>query len=249
MKIINRVAKSRNILIEILGKYDWDTTNIPVLSEKEIDTIYNVPESKNSLLNTLGVAVGCNFTIPHKQLPEYKLHVLYYNFPDGDKKSTKVTKALVDKILKLYEENIFNTDDSLLILLNEEVSDTIQKISDTLNIKLKSGYEISESIQTIINEKSIGLNKNHFRNVFIFGVSMFQVNLLKHELVPEHIPIRDEAGKSKILARCNATIDQLPIISKYDNIGKMIGLVPGDICKITRISEKCGDYEYFRVCK
>ena len=42
---------------------------------------------------------------------------------------------------------------------------------------------------------------------------------------------------------------ELPIILKDDSISKLIRLSPGDICEITRFSNQCGEYPYYRLCK
>ena len=52
-----------------------------------------------------------------------------------------------------------------------------------------------------------------------------------------------------ILEKCNCNLNQLPIILKNDIMSKMLRLSSGDICKITRSSDKCGEYPFYRVCK
>ena len=82
-------------------------------------------------------------------------------------------------------------------------------------------------------------------------MSIFQLtnNLLKHRLVPEHIPIRKNNEIQDILKKCNCTLDQLPIILKKDPIAKFIQLVENDICEIKRKSIKTNNYSFYRVCK
>ena len=39
------------------------------------------------------------------------------------------------------------------------------------------------------------------------------------------------------------------VIDVNDIIAKLIRLSPGDICKIKRINNKCGENYFYRVCK
>ena len=100
-----------------------------------------------------------------------------------------------------------------------------------------------------MNKSNTHLCNPFFRNIQIFNIMTFQNNLLKHDLVPQHTPIRNKDEIKKILNSCNATREQFPIISKGDSIAKIIRLIPGDICKIIRINKTCGKYIYYRICK
>ena len=69
-----------------------------------------------------------------------------------------------------------------------------------------------------------------------------------HELVPLHtkLPASEHAAlmKDNYLKK-----SQLPFIKFHeDMIGRIMGLVPGDIVKITRPSPSSGTYETYRVC-
>ena len=226
---------------EILGTYDWDTSSVPTYSEKEIEALYSQELSKNSPLNTMGIAAACTFKVPHKEIDGYSLHIIYYNFPELGKRSSKVTKSISDKITSLYADDVLGPNDSLMIIINDPVTETVQKIIDNLNIRLKEDYELS-----LKNHK---LGPQHFKNVFIFDIRMFVTNVMKHEISPHYRPIRDPEEINEVLNRCNATIRQMPIIQKNDNIGKMLRLVPSDLCEITRKSSNCGEYIYYRVCR
>jgi DNA-directed RNA polymerase subunit H (RpoH/RPB5) len=74
-------------------------------------------------------------------------------------------------------------------------------------------------------------------------------NPLKHSLVPLHerIPEEEHADllkKYNIQSKAN-----LPMIKFHeDMIARIMGLVPGDIVKITRPSPASGTYDTYRVC-
>ena len=96
MNIIDKVTNSRITLKEILSE-DWDVSSMPDLSNIEIEKIYNIPSSKNKSIAQFGVASGCNFSLKHRFIDSYKLHIIYYNFPEIGKMSSKVTKSVCDK--------------------------------------------------------------------------------------------------------------------------------------------------------
>ena len=77
----------------------------------------------------------------------------------------------------------------------------------------------------------------------------FTNNLLKHRLVPKHTAIRSKKEIQRILDKCNCNQSQLPIILKNDIIAKLTRMVPGDVCEIKRINDKCGENNFYRVCK
>ena len=254
MKITEKINKSRYTLKSILSN-EWDTLSIQDYSLKELDSIY----SNNSGLEQYGYGFICNLKLSHKIIENYSLHVVYYKFPDlsPDSTTSKVSKkSLVDNIKKLYDEEYFNSNDSVMIVINESVSETIQKAIDNLNIELQNDLELSGLNSDILNDfksKDIKLgneyNLKHFKNIQILDIDSLTNNLLEHNLVPKHEVIRNKTDINKILEDCNANISQLPIILKNDIISKLIRLSPGDLCKITRNNEKCGINYFYRVCK
>ena len=254
MKITEKINKSRYTLKSILSN-EWDTLPVQDYSLKELDSIY----SNNSGLEQYGYGFICNLKLSHKIIENYSLHVVYYKFPDlsPDSTTSKVSKkSLVDNIKKLYDEEYFSSNDSVMIVINESVSETIQKAIDNLNIELQNDLEISGLNSDIMNDfksKDIKLgneyNLKHFKNIQILDINSLTNNLLEHNLVPKHEVIRNKTDINKILEDCNANISQLPIILKNDIVSKLIRLSPGDLCKITRNNNKCGINYFYRVCR
>ena len=167
-----------------------------------------------------------------------------------------MTKKNLEKIKNLYKDEYFNINDSVIVIINEPVSESSQKGVDNLNIELQNELSITGLDEDTLQEfesKNIVLNREynlkHFRNVHILDIDSLTNNLLNHRLVPEHIVIRNKEEINKILNNCNANINQLPIILKNDIIAKLIRLAPGDICEIKRINDKCGENNFYRVCK
>lgn len=248
--IIDKISSSRNVILEISNEYDWDISEVPLLSTNEIERIYNIENHKNSIYSSFGIAAGCNFVLKHKQIKSHNLHVIYYNMPSGNQSSVKVTKSLTDKILNLYTNDLIDTDDSIIILINEPISDTINNINDSVNILLQENYHgPNDKIKDEMKQNNINLEKSFFRHITIFDLRFFQTNKLKHSLVPQHLPIRNRSEIDRILKACKANKSQMPAIMRYDPIAKTIRLTPGDLCKIIRHTPEAGDIIYYRICK
>ena len=258
MKITEKINRSRYTLKEILTN-EWDTLSIPDYSLQEINKIYENIDVSDQYINSHGNGFVCNINLKHKVLESYKLHIIYYKFPDlsPDSTSPKIQKkSLIDNINKLYENEYLNNNDSVMIIVNESISETVQKAIDDYNIELQNQLEVNGLNEDIMDEiKSKGLklgrefNLKHFKNVQIISIDSLTNNLLEHNLVPKHEVIRNKTDINKILEDCNANITQLPIILKNDIISKLIRLSPGDLCKITRNNNKCGINYFYRVCR
>jgi DNA-directed RNA polymerase subunit H (RpoH/RPB5) len=253
MHLLEKVYNSRKTLKEIL-KDEWDTSVINDLSLKELEIMYNNQNDK------VIMSSGCNFTLRHLNIPSHKLHVIYYNFPQLHLTGSKINKTCCDKLTAMYkqegienedEEYLFEKEDSLLVIINEPVSENIQKNIETMYHKgldeLNSG--LNPVIEEEMKQSGFEVSKAYFRNVHIFYIDTLYRNLLNHELVPIHIPIRDKEKIKEILQDTNSMLHQLPIILRTDPMAKLIRLSPGNICKIIRKSEKSGDSIYYRVCK
>ena len=253
MKLLESIINSRIILKEILKENDWNTDNLPIYSIEELNAIYNSKSSKGSILNTLGNGSKCSFILEHNIIPDHKLHVLYYNFPDIGKNTSKITKSIYQKINQLYEL-YYNKTDNILLIINDKVTENINNMIDNINInnlKLSNTDNIEEFNEIIDKFKNKGfhLRNNHFGIVHILSINSLQINIQQNIYVPQHICIKDIIEIEKILKKCNCKLNQLPIINKSDIICRLKQLCPGDICKIIRSSKKTGDYEYYRLCK
>jgi len=252
--IIKKVYKSRNTILEIYDNLDWDTSKVPILGIEELEDIFNTYNTSDSIIQTFGDGMAFSFKIPHKIIENHNLAVIYYNFNSSDKKSQKVTKSLIDKIENLYTTDYLNNDDSLLIIINEPQTQSTDKLMHAINHKINDKYNLSEYLEKYIyindnTDQDKKYNRNYFRFCTIMSIDMYQVNLLKHELVPEHIIINNPKEKENIFRTNNVTINQLPIINKYDNIAKLIRINSGDICKIIRRTENYGNTIYYRICR
>ena len=165
MNIIEKVNRTRYTLKELLEN-EWDVSKLSDLSIAEVEKMYNLPSSKNTGIASFGVASGCNFTIHHKKIPSHSLHVIYYNFPEIGRESSKVTKTAVDKIHNLYKSDVINKDDSILIIINDNVSISNSIIME--NCILNTNTSISESI-IATNSQIISKEHNSEKKKLLLG--------------------------------------------------------------------------------
>ena len=89
---------------------------------------------------------------------------------------------------------------------------------------------------------------NHKAKVRFFQAAAIINNPLKHFLVPLHerVPAEEE---EPLLKSIYAKKSQLPFIRFHeDPVARMLGLLPGDIVKITRPSLTAGECIGYRVC-
>jgi len=248
---VSKINRSRYNLKKYLES-EWKTDDIKDYSDMEIEKLYRTSKPTSSDIY-FGNASSCNFTVYHKKIPNHRLHIIYYNFPELGSPAVKVTKTCSEKIHNLYKEGDIQREDSLIVILYNPIAENLQIAIEELYIlgqKELSTIGLSEDINN--ENESLKENKyniSHFRNIHIYHLDSLSVDITKHVKVPKHAPIRDKPSIDTILEKCNCRIDQLPIILRTDQMAKRLRLAPGDICEITRVTESAGDVVYYRVCK
>ena len=246
-----KIKKTRDNLRKDLES-EWDTSIIQDFSELELEKLYTSKQYKNVKLS-FGIASACNFTLYHKLIANHKLHVIYYNFPELGNPPIKITKTCEQKVSALYTDKVIEPEDSLLIVLFDQVGQTLNKAIEDAYSKGQEQLKI-DGLSEDIREQNELLKDNkysqtHFRNIHIFHLDALAIDITSHNLVPKHEAIRDEPTIQNIINTCNAGLSQLPIISRNDPQAKILRLAPGDICKITRVTATGGEVPYYRVCR
>ena len=133
-------------------------------------------------------------------------------------------------------KNIQEMIDDLFIL-----TETLKK-TDTLFIIIKD-----DPNETLINElKHIWESEGIF--IVIESIKRLQYNILEHSLVPPHTILKD-TEVDEVMKRYNITDKvQFPDISRFDPVARVIGLRPGQVCKIVRPSKTSIEANYYRIC-
>ena len=144
-------------------------------------------------------------------------------------KSIQIEKAIRPASIYEYIEDLFTLEevltkpDDLIIIINEEPNETIEKT-------LRHIWEQDGFFVNVINIKRL------------------QYNILDHDLVPPHTVLTAEEAQ-EIRRKYNIMTDkQMPDISRFSPVAQLIGIRPGDICKIVRPSKTAIQTEFYRVC-
>lgn len=127
-----------------------------------------------------------------------------------------------DMIEELYDmEEILDKKDELLIITKSDPNETLDK-----------------------HLEKIWLVKNIYVNILC--INRLRFNILKHTYVPKH----EIVDKAEISKKYNIKSDnQYPEISRFDPVAVVLGIRPGQLCKITRPSMTAIESEYYRLCK
>ena len=120
-------------------------------------------------------------------------------------------------------EEVLKKKDDLIVIMKDEPNDTIKKT--LTDIWEKDGIFI-----------------------IVINIKRLQYNILKHQLVPEHIVMSEEeavAIKQKYNVIDNS---QIPDISRFSPVSQVIGIRPGELCRIYRPSKTAIKAEFYRIC-
>jgi DNA-directed RNA polymerase subunit H (RpoH/RPB5) len=150
----------------------------------------------------------------------YILYKLDENFKQNIIKRNNIEQC----INEIYDElKILDNKDTLIIVTNEYTKESVNKI-------LKNVWE-KES-----------------KYVVVFTLSNLQTNILLHSYVPKHIRL-NTIQKDELYKQYNLSNDkQLPEISRFDPVSKVIFLRPNEVCEIIRYDKISLMNKYYRVC-
>jgi DNA-directed RNA polymerase subunit H (RpoH/RPB5) len=136
---------------------------------------------------------------------------------------THINKNNLKEIVHtIKEDKELNTEDFIVIILNDYTLDTIQSF-----LKTDAKFD---------------------NYVHLFNLYSLQFKILEHKYVPKHIKLTDDE-KKEFYNKYNITNNsQIPEISRFDPVANAIFLKPGDVCKILRYEKASFLNEYYRYC-
>lgn len=141
-----------------------------------------------------------------------------------------INNKLRDNHINDYIDDLFNIeeilgpqDELLIIIANQNINVTLEEFMKITFIKY-----------------------NIFVN--IINMKMFLFNILEHVLVPKH-RILSNKEKDDVYEQYNIINDsEMPEISRFDPVAKIIGIKPGQLCEIIRSSKTSITSKYYRLC-
>ena len=203
---VSALFKSRNNILQLLSRQGMDVSNYTDYGVAEVQTMY-----ANNQLDML-------LTTEKDIHPARKVYVKYYLAKTLRRENIN---HMIDDLF--YIEQVLQPTDTLIIVMKQEVNDTVLGI---LN-------EIWEKDRIFI---------------VVHSLDRLQFNILEHQYVPEHV-VLTEAEQEEVLKKYNITdTKQMPSISRYDPVALAIGLRPGRICRITRSSKTSVTTYFYRYC-
>lgn len=120
-------------------------------------------------------------------------------------------------------ENLLSKNDDIIIINKDEPNETQQN-----------------------TVKSIWINDSIY--ISILNIERLQFNILNHTLVPKHT-VLNEKEKEEFMNKYSITNPKMiPTISYFSPVSLVLGIRPGDICKIERFSKTSINSDFYRIC-
>ena len=206
---INEIFKSRKHIVNFLKRQGFDVADYESFSIHEVNAMYQAKQMDMLFKKSDG---------------SKKTYVKYHTG-----KSSQIEKNLRPVSIYEYIEDLFTLEeilvksDDLIIIINDEPNDTIEK-----------------TLRHIWEQDGIFVN--------VISMKRLQYNILEHALVPPHTVLTKEEAL-EVRRKYNIMTDkQMPDLSRFSPVAQLIGIRPGDICKIIRPSKTAIQTNFYRIC-
>jgi DNA-directed RNA polymerase subunit H (RpoH/RPB5) len=208
--LISSVYKSRQTILDLMARQGYNTQEYSNFSITEVNAMFQ-NKQLDMLLEISPTSVNPNSS-------KRKVYISYYL---AKTLRPQNIEEMIDDLFNL--EEILTKQDTFIIVIKEEVNETITNLMK--HIWEKDGIFI-----------------------VIISLKRLQFNILNHTLVPSHRVLSDEEVK-KVKDRYNVMDDiQFPDISRFDPVAQVIGIRPGQVCEIIRPSKTAIEGYYYRIC-
>ena len=205
-------------------------------NSSHIISVYN---SRKNLLNMMEMQ-GYNVN-DYKDFSIHELHSMFQSkqldmLLNRDNTDNKKVYIKYHLIKTLRPNNIYEFIEDLYNL------ETILTLNDDLIIIIKS--EPNETLIRLL--KDIWEQDGIF--IIIINIQRLQFNILNHSLIPKHT-ILDTKETNEFKIRYNIINNkQIADISRFSPVSQVIGIRPGQICKIDRYSKTAINTVFYRIC-
>lgn len=230
-EVVDVLYRSRITLLDHLEETGYDTAPYRKFSHKEIHEML-----KAGLAGNLGIPPALTMDLKRREDAPASLVLqgcrVVYAIGRIKAKLTKVLDAYADP-----EDNPEAVDPAtteLIVVMLEPMAPVFNETA--LLAYRKFTKESADGVKR-------GLRLRFFQAAAIVN------NPLKHILVPPHEPVPKEAEADLMKSLYITSKSKLPFIRFHeDPIARMLGMLPGDIVKITRPSPTAGECVLYRVC-
>lgn len=210
---------------EIITIYNSRKTILEIMGDLLFDTKDYIDFTVNEV-DAMAINNQLDMLITHTKAPHEKTiydNTKFYIKYMLSSKAIRV-KAIEDLIEELYVvEEILTPQDTLVIIINDEPNDCL-----------------TSTLKYLYDKRGIF--------VIVHNIKRLQRNILKHTLVPPH-KIMTNSEIEELKKEYNLkNLQQLPEMSRFDPVALVIGMRPGQVCKIDRKSPTSMVSNYYRVC-
>jgi DNA-directed RNA polymerase subunit H (RpoH/RPB5) len=224
-QFVEKVFRSRQTLLEILHERGYDTTGAEKFGPDEIrEALAATPNGK-----------ALEFTLKARE---------------GQSVPTPTVRVYVFSIRLKQKLPGFLTSLETPVGASEPTARQPDKLGSPVDPALTSVIcLINEPVVPVFNQASVNAWVQRNLRLSFFFMDSFQMNPLKHYLVPPHEIVPKEQHEALMKGLYITQKSQFPLIRYHeDPITRVIGSVPGDIIKITRPSPTSGEYVIYRIC-
>lgn len=251
---VDYILRSRKTILSILAKRGYDTKPYEKFGYEEVEAMLKNTGRDDSGSKTIGRALRMDLKRP------------------AESTDTGIVNCRVEYALsRLKAGGSSSALDSLLNMLQVGNSEGLTEPKETKKSKAaaeaKEDMSLIDKIDPTTTEVIVMLTADNYPlsesfhakaltlwNTKKFRISFFLIDNLvnnpaEHVLVPKHerVPLKEQEELLKQLYAQKK--QQLPwIVFHVDIQARILGLIPGDIVKITRPSPSAGYYTEYRVC-
>ena len=218
---IEKVFKSRQVLLDILHERGYDTVGVEKFGPEEIRQALLATPNGKALEFTVKAREGATVSTPTTRV---------YIFLSRMKQKLPGFLASLETPIGGQEPKD---------KLGSPVDPAITSVICLIN----------EPVVPIFNQASVNAWVTRNLRLSFFYMDSFQMNPLDHFLVPPHTLVPKEQHEALMKSLYITQKSQFPFIRYHeDPITRVIGAIPGDIIKITRPSPTSGEYIVYRIC-
>lgn len=197
-----------------------------------------------SRINLLTILEGRGYNVaPFRKFGPAEVRACTENYPANYAALNLIIDHATDenkKVAIFYPSNRLNQS----LRVNSFLASEVEALPITTEVIVMIQDPPNEELHSMVAYKQF-LEK---RRIGFYCIYHLVINPFKHVFVPRHEKIPDDEVPA-LLKRLRTTKAQLPIIRFHtDPMARYMGLVPGDLIKITRPSPSSGEYEVWNVC-
>jgi DNA-directed RNA polymerase subunit H (RpoH/RPB5) len=249
---VDYILRSRKTILSILAKRGYDTKPYEKFGYEEVEAMLKNTGKEDSGPKSIGRALRMDL----KRSPEstdtgvVNCRVEYALSKLKAGGSSSALDGLLNSLLVGNTEGLQEPKETKKEATGktkeEKNDDKIDPATTEVIVMLTADtYPLSESFHT----RALQLwNQKKFRISF-FLIDNLVNNPAEHVLVPKHERVAQKDHEQLLKDLYSQKKQQLPyIVFHVDIQARILGLVPGDIVKITRPSPSAGYYTEYRVC-